>query len=345
MSPAAVKKHGEDFGRNPVGTGPFRFVQWQRGREIVLERFPNYWGQVPYLDRIVFRPIPEEATRLSELLTHGVHMAPEIPPVTAKRLRRSPKHEVAEALTGAIWFLAMNVNHKPLDDVRVRRAIAHAVDKESIVKRILDNTVVIAHSPLSPAYLEHNPNVPKYPYDPRRARELLAEAGHRDGFELVFRVPVSGSGMLLPVEMGTYIQENLAAVGINAKIELSEFGTWMDSIRTPRNQLTEMSWNVPPANPFRLFTILTRVGFPPGFNTSYYTNPRVEELVARAVTEIDQRKVNELWAQAQALVMEDVPIVPVCHRLDLIGLSKRVKGFRAHSDFLLRLERVWMSGP
>jgi len=343
VSPAAVKKYGEDFGRNPVGTGPFKFVRWERGREIVLERFDDYWGHVPYLDRVIFRPIPEEATRLSELLSHGVHMATEITPITAKRLRESPEHEVGQALSGAVWFLAMNVTHPPLDDVRVRRAIAHAIDKETIVKKILDDTVMVAESPLSPAYLEYNPNVPRYPYDPKRAKELLAEAGYPDGFELVFRVPVSGSGMLLPVEMGTFIMENLAAVGIKTKIELTEFGTWMDLIRSPKNELTEMSWNVPPANPYRLFTIVTKAGFPPGFNTSYYTNPEVEELVTQAVVELNQQKANELWGRAQAIVMEDVPIVPVCHRLDLTGLSRKVKGFKPHSDFLLRLEQVWLS--
>lgn len=344
VSPTAVKKFGADFGNNPVGTGPFHFVSWERGKQVVLERFDGYYRQPAYLDRVVFRAIPEEATRLSELLSMGVQLATEITPVTAERLKTSKDHTVGEALTGALWFLAMNVNHTPLDDVRVRRALNHAIDKETIAKQILRSTAVTAYGPLSTAYVDHNPNLNKYAYDPEQAKKLLAEAGYANGFDIVFRVPASGSGMLLPVEMGTFIQENLAKVGIRAKVETTEFGTWMDQIRSPQNQLAEMSWNVAPSDPDAMLTsIYAKAGFPPGFNTSYYTNPELEDVLAKAVQETTDAKRRELYFRAQEIIVADAPVVPVVHRLDLTGLTRHVQGFIAHSDFVLRLDKVWLT--
>ncbi|MGH2549965.1 MAG: ABC transporter substrate-binding protein, partial [Thermomicrobiales bacterium] len=218
-------------------------------------------------------------------------------------------------------------------------AINYAVDKETIVSAILNDTAAVAYGPLSSAFSDYNPAVEGYfSYDPDKAKALLEEAGY-DGTEVVFRTSIGGSGMLSPEEMATFIQDSLREVGFNTKIEVIEFVSWMDAIRAPQNELTVMSWNIGPIEPDLMFNgILSKASLPPGFNTSYFVNDELEELIAVGRSSLDETAVHDAYMRAQEIVMEQAPIVPVCHRLQVYGLSKRVQGFvpQPSMDFLLR---------
>lgn len=339
VSPAAVEQYGEDFVQNPVGTGPYKFAKWDKGQQIALEAYDGYWGAKPAIKQVVFRPIPEEATKMASMLTGEVHLALEIGPVSKAQLEASSAHTVFTAPTGSIWFMSMNVQQKPFDDLRVRQAIAHAVNKESIVHDILKDTADIAQSPIAPAYPCYNPDITVYEYNPDKAKQLLAEAGYADGLSVLFDVPQSGSGMQLPVEMATAIQADLAAVGIDAKIEITEFNTWMDRIRTPEVQLAEMSWNVPPAvEDDILSNVFSEPGLPPeGFNTSWYANDQVLALLKEAGSIADLEGRCKLIREAQKLITDDAPAVFVDHARLVYGLDSRLEGFAPTLDGLLRL--------
>jgi peptide/nickel transport system substrate-binding protein len=339
VSPAAVEKYGEDFVQNPVGTGPYKFAKWDKGQQIVLEANDGYWGAKPAITQVVFRPIPEEASKMASMLTGEVHLALEIGPVAKAQLEASSGHKVFTAPTGSIWFMSMNVKQKPFDDVRVRRAIAHAINKESIVHNILKDTADVAQGPIAPAYKCYNPDITVYEYNPEKAKALLAEAGYADGLKVVFDVPQSGSGMQLPVEMATEIQANLAAVGIDAKIEITEFNTWMDRIRTPEVQLAEMSWNVSPAvEDDILSNVFSEPGLPPeGFNTSWYANDQVLALLKEAGSIADVEERCKGIREAQKLITDDAPAVFVDHARLVYGLDARLEGFSPTLDGILRL--------
>jgi len=339
VSPAAVEQYEEEFVQFPVGTGPYKFAQWDKGQQIVLEAYEGYWGDPPPIQQIVLRPIAEEASKIAALLTGEVHLAPELGPVGKEQLEASADHVVFSAPTGSIWFMSMNVRLSPFDDIRVRQAIAHAINKEAIVHDILKDTVIVADGPIAPAYPCYNPDITAYEYDPDRAMELLEEAGYGDGFTVRFDVPQSGSGMQLPVEMATAIQADLAAVGIEAEIEITEFNTWMDRIRTPEVELAEMSWNVAPAVEDDILSyVFSEPGLPPeGFNTSWYANDQALELLQEASVTLDQGMRCELIREAQKLITDDCPAVFVDHALLNYGLDGRLDGFNPTLDGLLRV--------
>lgn len=346
VSKAAVEQFGEAFLENPVGTGPYVFDRWEKGQQVVLRRNDAYWAGTPGLDEIYFRAIPEEGARLAALLSDQVNMSLDIGPETVELLSASDAHQVVSGPTGAVWFLAMNVESEPFQDLKVRQAVNYAVDKRAIVEDVLRGTVEIAHGPLAPAYPDYNPAVAEfYPYDPEMARQLLTEAGWPADREVVFRCSIGGSGMLLPEEMATVIQDNLRAVGMQTRLEVTEFVSWMDSIRNPQNELTVMSWNLPPIEPDIVFNgVLTEAAFPPGFNTSYWTDPEVEELVAGALTTPDPEEAKANYMRAQEIVMEQAPIVPVCHKQQIYGVSNRVHGFAALPSMELDLRNAWVEG-
>jgi peptide/nickel transport system substrate-binding protein len=342
VSPTGVQTHREAFPENPVGTGPYRFERWDKGEQVVLVANETYWGTPPTLGQVVFKAITEAGSRTAALISGEVQIAVEISPEAMEQLQGDDAFEIVTGPTGALWFLAMNVENPHFTDVRVRQALNHAVDKETIVSAVVSDTAQIAHGPLSPAYTEYNPAVEgMYPYDPDKARALLTEVGWSEDTEVTFFCSIGGSGMLAPEEMATVIQDNLREVGFTTSIVVEEFVTWMDSIRDPQNDLTVMSWNVTPAEPDALFSgILAEGGLPPGFNTSYWVNAEAEELIALGRTSLDAQAVKDAYFRIQEIVMEEVPIVPVCHRQQIYGVSRRVQGFAAVPSMELILEGV-----
>jgi peptide/nickel transport system substrate-binding protein len=344
VSPAAVQASREGFGENPVGTGPFAFQQWDKGQQVVLKRNDNWWGGVARLDQVVFRAIIEPGARTAALLSGEVNLTVQISPEIAQQIETESSLRVESAGTGSVWFLAMNVEFPKFSDLRVRQAINCAIDKEVIVSAVLGDTVDVAHGPLAPSYIDYNPKVTEYyAYDPERAKQLLTDAAYVDDTPIVFRVPIGDPSMLAAEEMATVIQDNLREVGISTEIETSDAVSWMDAIRAPQNELTEMSWNLAPVSPDDVFSgVLSRSSLPPGFNTSYWVNEEFEELLLVGSTSLDEAEVNAAYMRCQEIVMEEAPIVPVCHRRSLYGVSNLVHNFRAQPGGGLFLIEVWV---
>jgi peptide/nickel transport system substrate-binding protein len=224
-SPEALKKWGKDMVKNPVGTGPFKLETWEPGVRVVLARNDHYWGGAPKVRQAIYVPIIEAQARLSAIKTGEIDLTMDVPPDSLDDLRKDPNIVVAETNSSAVWYVVLNTRHAVLKDRRVRQALNYAVNKEAIIRDILKGTAIVAVSPLSPVYGPYaEPGVQRYPYDPEKAKALLREAGYANGFDVTFFVPESGSGMQSPVEMGTVIQANLAAVGVRAKIQTMEWG-------------------------------------------------------------------------------------------------------------------------
>jgi len=205
VSPTAVEQHGEDFGRNPSGTGAFRFVEWRSNEAVVVEANPDYWDGAPELEAVVFRPITDANTRVAEMLSGGIDMMVEVPPVSLSQFQ-GDAFRVVEQAGPHVWFLILNLREGPFTDQLVRQAANYAVNKTALVEEVLEGTAEVAAGPTPPAFAwAYNEELEPYPYDPDRARELLAEAGVENP-EITFYVTEGGSGMLDPVAMGTAIQ-------------------------------------------------------------------------------------------------------------------------------------------
>lgn len=342
-SPDALKKWGKDIVKHPVGTGPFKLETWEPGVRVVLARNDQYWGGAPRVRQAIYVPIIEAQARLSAIKTGEIDLTMDVPPDSLQDLRKDPDVVVAETNSSAVWYVALNTRHPALKDKRVRQALNYAVQKEAIIRDILKGTAIVATTPLSPVYGPyHEDKTIRYPYDPEKARALLKEAGFAGGFDVTFFVPESGSGMQSPVEMGTVIQANLAAVGVRAKIQTMEWGAYLKKYLDAPD-MAEMSWNPSIGDPdHMMYMLLSSDRFPPAFNAGFYQNPRVDELLRKGRTTIEEKERIPLYREAQRLVVEDAPWIFVDHGKQVIVYRKRVQGFKLHPNFDLVLTQVWL---
>ncbi len=343
VSPEAVEQHGDEFGRNPSGTGPFTFTEWRANERVVVERNADYWDGAPALEAVVFRPITDANTRVAEMLSGGIDVMVEVPP-TAVAQFRTDQFNVVEQAGPHVWFLILNMREGPFTDKRVRQAANYAIDKRSLTEDVLEGTAEIAAGPTPPAFAwAYNEDLDPYPHDPERARELIAEAG-AEGAELTFYVTEGGSGMLDPVPMGTAIQADLEAVGFDVTIETYEWNTFLGRVNPGLEgeaDMAQMAWmtNDPDTLPF---LTLRSEAFPDegGFNSGYYSNPEVDELLeaARRATDQDERAAH--YKRMQEIVQEDAPWVFVANWVQNAVTSDRVENFDLQPSFFLLLHDV-----
>jgi peptide/nickel transport system substrate-binding protein len=343
FSPESLKKWGKDVVKHPVGTGPFKLETWEPGVKVVLARNDQYWGGAPKIRQAIYVPIVEAQARLVALKTGDIDLTMDVPPDSLDELRRDPNLVVAESNSSAVWYVTLNTRHPILKDRRVRQALNHAVNKEAIIRDILRGTAIVSRGPISPVYGPYyEENTARYPHDLEKARALLKEAGYAGGFELGFLVPESGSGMQSPVEMATVIQANLAQIGVRAKIQTMEWGAYLRKY-LEQPDMAEMSWNPSIGDPdHMMYMLLSSDRFPPAFNSGYYQNDRVDDLLRRARTTLDDKARVPLYREAQKLVVEDAPWIFVDHGKQVIVHRKRVQGFKLHPNFDLVLTPVWL---
>ncbi|MEJ2479981.1 MAG: ABC transporter substrate-binding protein [Acidihalobacter sp.] len=345
VSPAAVMKYGKNYGSHPSGTGPFELVQWDRNNKVVLKRNPHYWNGEAKLKTVIYRPISDTNTRVSELLSGGIDVMFGVPPNSLRLFEHNANFKIHQQVGPHVWFVILNAKDGPLKSKLVRQAMNYAVNKKAIVKNVLKGTAEVANGPTPPAFAwAYNKKLQPYPYDPAKAKKLLAKAGYPNGFSTTFYVTQGGSGMLSPVEMGTAIQADLAKVGIKVKIETFEWNTFLSKVNAGLKGnvgMAEMAWmtNSPDTLPF---LALRTQAWPSkgGFNSGYYSNPEVDKLLEEARSTSDQAKRAELYKKMQVIVHNDAPWIFVANWKQNAVTSTKVKNFHLEPSFFLLLHNV-----
>ncbi|MCJ8518730.1 peptide/nickel transport system substrate-binding protein [Pseudorhizobium tarimense] len=343
ISPAAVEEYGKDFGRHPSGTGAFKFTEWQSNQLVAAERNENYWDGAPSLEAVVFRPITDSNTRVAEMLAGGIDIMVEVPPDNLASFKSDSNFKVAEQAGPHVWFGILNTKEGPFADKRVRQAANFAVNKETLVNDVLQGTATVAAGPIPPAFNWVNSSVEPYPYDPERAKQLLAEAGVEDP-KLTFYVTEGGSGMLNPVTMGAAIQADLEAAGFAVTIESYEWNTFLGRVNEgleSKADMAEMAWMTNDPDTLPYLTLRTEA-LPAngGFNSGYYSNPELDQLLERARRSTDQSERAELYAQVQEIVHDDAPWLFVANWKQNAVTTAAVEGFELEPSFLLNLKDV-----
>jgi peptide/nickel transport system substrate-binding protein len=350
VSPTAVRRWGPDYGRHPSGTGPFRFGDWQAGRRVQLLRFEDYHGVPARLDALMFRPVTDPMTRVAELMAGGVDVALELSPDNVAAFRSSKEYRVVEATGPHLWFVILNTRDGPLADVRVRRAVNHAIDKRTLVDDVLRKTAEVATGPI-PRVFDHvfDPTFDAYSYDPEKARALLTEAGHDAPLRLRFLVPRGGSGMLAPLAMATAIQGDLARIGIAVDIESYEWNAYLARVNgglAEDADMAEMAWMT--NDPDTLPSLALHCDAHPdngGFNSGYYCNARTDALIEQARRSGDPATRSRLYRSLAGLVQEDAPWVVVASGRQHLVARTPVNGLRLEPSFLLDLRDAWKDAP
>jgi peptide/nickel transport system substrate-binding protein len=344
VSPAAVEQYGADYGRNPVGTGPFKFEEWQSNTRVVASRNDDYWDGAPALEAAIFRPITDANTRVAEMLSGGIDVLLETPPDNVAQFRDDANYQVVEAVGPHVWYVMLNAKEGPFADMRVRQAVNYAVNKESLVNDVLQGTAEVSAGPIPPAFnWAYNEEVDPYPYDPEMAKQLLAEAG-AEGASLTFLVTEGGSGMLDPVPMGTAIQADLAAVGLDVEIQTYEWNTFLSEVNPGlegKADMAEMAWMTSDPDTLPFLTLRT-AAWPEegGFNSSYYSNPEVDELLDAARVSTDQEERAALYKKVQEIAHEDAAWLFVANWKQNAVVTSAVEDFELQPDFGLVLRDV-----
>ena len=326
VSPAAVKKYGNDgIALHPIGTGPFRFVQRDQGVKTVLEKNPDYWGTPAKLDRVIIRPLQDPATRVNALENDEIQMMStppwdEIPRLVEEGFVLSTSQTVPD-----INYLSLNFKNPAMQDVRVRKAINMAIDRQGIAKEIYRNTGRAEYGMLSPGTDAYDPEFQSYSYDPEGAKKLLAEAGHASDLKLVFELPQYGTGEVVE----TWIQRDLKKVGIDVELKKYEWVTYMGKWAAgmaPDVGLNEIGWGM--STPAWIDIVSRCDSKPPGgINSGFYCNENVDKLLDAAILERDPAKAKAIYQQANHIIMDDAAFVPYVDDLQPILLSSKVKGF------------------
>lgn len=343
VSPAAVEEHGKEFGRHPSGTGAFKFVEWQANQRVVVEGNPDYWDGAPALEAVVFRPIGDANTRVAEMMAGGIDIMVEVPPDNLATFKQDQNFTVTEQAGPHVWFTILNTKSGVFQDKKVRQAANYAVNKETLVNDVLQGAATVAAGPIPPAFNWVENTTEPYPYDPEKAKALLAEAGVESP-ELTFYVTEGGSGMLDPITMGAAIQADLQAVGFQVKIETYEWNTFLGRVNPGlegKADMAEMAWmtNDPDTVPY---LTLRSDAMPDegGFNSGYYSNPEVDELLEKARGSTDQAERGKLYGEVQKLVHDDAPWLFVANWKQSAVTTAAVQGFKLQPSFLLHLHEV-----
>ena len=347
ISPTAIRKYGnEGMALNPVGTGPFRFVERIHGDRVVMERNPDYWGGNPkvgpFLDRIVVKPVSEAASRVAGLRSGEFDMI--IVPVPDSREQLEGENFVWDQ--GTVhhnWYWAYNMKDPLYQDKRVRQALNYAVDRAALCRDVLKNTAFpMENGIVPPGMLSYDPNFKAYEHNPEKAKALLAEAGHPNGFSTTFVTSTDGSGQLLPVPIAERVQSDLRKVGVDMRIEASEwvsyFTKWISGGFASVGA-AQMSFGAP--DPFWLEQTIGctfHVGAVGGLNTGYYCNEKVDE-VMKAARQAPPPAAGDpyapwglsteaigLWAKANRMATEDAPLMLVLSDFNPFVYASRVKG-------------------
>jgi peptide/nickel transport system substrate-binding protein len=321
-----------DFGRYPVGSGPFRFVSYASEDQLVLEKNTYYFESLPNVDRVIVRIVPDATTRALELGKGSIDIAQNaLSPDFVRTLAQEP-HLRVDVTDGTNYaYMAFNLNDPILKDRKVRQAIAFAIQREEIIKYYWRDFVTSASSILPPNHWAFEGNTVTYPYDPARARQLLDEAGWKDPdgdgplprFSLTYKTSTEESSR----QIATIIQQQLKQVGIRLELRSYEFGTFYGDIVRGNFQLFTLRWIGGNNDPDIFENVFHSQRTPPkGFNRGRYTNVRVDQLIESARRELNQDRRREIYSEIQKILAEDLPYINLWYFKNVCVYQKRIIG-------------------
>jgi peptide/nickel transport system substrate-binding protein len=279
----------------PIGTGPFKFVEWGRGDHIILTKFEGYYRKgIPYLDKVTFKFIGDPSAQIASLKAGDIDViAYDVSPENALLLEKDPNFKVLNGYTTTKVILSTNNSRKPFDDVRVRRAMAYAIDRKALIKGAMSGYGVPIGSHMDPGNPYYIDLTSVYPYNPEKAKQLLAEAGYPKGFEAVLKLP---ERFAYARRTGEIVADMLSRVGIKLKIELIEWGQWIDRVfKNADYDLTVIGH----AEPFDI-----NIYAKPTYYFRY-DSPKFQETLKKAESEPDPKIRKELYIACQKIITED----------------------------------------
>ena len=320
LSKVAGDKFGDQLYQNPIGTGPYKFVSYQRGGNMVFTRNDDYWGGKAAIKEVVFRKVTEEAARLAALESGQADFINNVPVHEVARFQKHPRVKIDKLEGLRMFLLAMNVAHKPFDNKLVRQAVNYSVDAPAIVKNIFDGIGYPLNGPVGSNVIGADPKHKRYPYDPKKARELLAQAGYKDGCDV--QLYYSPGRYPKDREVCQVVAAQMVKGGFRVELISQEWALFWDKTgvnggRLPfyyigRGSLTDAD---------TLYDQYFRTGTTKRTN---YSNPELDKIIIEQQKTADPKKRVALLQQAGKIIMEEAPMVPLYNLADIYGVARNV---------------------
>ena len=335
VPPGYIKQVGwDEFGRKPVGSGAFKFKEWERDVRVVLEANDAYWKGRPKVRTVAFRAIPEDASRIAAVQRGEVDIIDAVPYDRIKELQGSPTVKITQRQGEQVYVGLDTLRVEPLKKREVRQALNYAVNADALVKNLLLGYAVRLNGPMFPTTPGYDEKQPAYAYDPERAKRLLAQAGYPNGFEVEFAVSPAFQGIAKGTEVGEAIAGQLGRVGVRAKLNVQDSAALFNAYSAKKLQMYLFAWKSSPEAGRHLETLLhskTR-----GY---YYQNPEADLLIDAYFVALDPKKRQEIGRQLHAFLREDAPWIFLYQQMDLFAVRKGV-AWEAKPDYLMRMRDV-----
>lgn len=342
ISPAAIAKYGKDLARNPVGTGPFSFVEWIAGDHLTVKKFDGYWekgadGQpLPYLDQVVFKGIPDGTVRLTALKTGAIDIidAPDPKDVVSLRAGKDPVYDQVPAL--GYTAIELNLAKPPFDKLEARQAVAYAVDPAAITKNIFFDTATPGEGPITPSSWAYDPSVNLYKRDVAKAKALLAKAGLTPPVKFPAMISNDPTNLLI----AQALKDQLAEAGFDMDIQPLDFPTALSKETAKDFTFFPVGWSGRADPDGNTYNFLYSTG---GNNVNNYKNPQLDQLLDKVRTVNDQAQRKDLYTQIITIANNDLPRVYLWWPLDRKAWSAKVMGFVHSPDGMIRPKEMWLS--
>ncbi|UTR16394.1 glutathione ABC transporter substrate-binding protein [Salipaludibacillus sp. LMS25] len=328
---------GSYINENPIGTGFFKFEEWQTGNRVELVRNDDYWGELAKVESVTFKVVPEDLTRIAELETGEAHIIFPVNPSDKALVENTEGVDVYEAESLSLSYVGFNLQKEPFDDPLVRQALSMAINKEDIITGVLEGTGTPAVGPIGEQVFGFSDEVESLPYDPERAQELLAEAGYEDGFETTLWTNDNRERE----DIAELVQSQLAVIGVDVKIEVLEWGAYLENTAEGKHDMFILGWVTATGDAdYGMHALFHTDHLGEAGNRTFIENEELDKLLDQAREERDEATREALYKEAMEIVVDESPMIYLYHQTYLVGVRDEVKGFWKHPNGLYQIQDV-----
>ena len=320
---------------SPIGTGAFKFSKFDQLNNIVeLQAFPEAWEGAPKISSLVLKTVTDANALQAELQSGRIDIVPNPTNFSAdtfNALKQSPNLQIVQSNGANIRYIGFNVQNDPIKNVKLRQAIAYAIDREKIIKELLSGQATIANSILPEESWAYTPGT-KYEFNPEKAKQLIQESGYK-GEKINFKISAGSTAIS---QYAQVIQDSLKSVGINVEIETLELNTLLDQLKQGQFQMTTAQWVGGNQDPIFLRDLFETNESPDkkpgGRNRARYANPELDKIVNEAFNTVDRAKAKELYVKAQEIVSNDLPLFPLWYPANMVVAGKRIGNIKINAS-------------
>jgi peptide/nickel transport system substrate-binding protein len=341
VSPKVVQERGVELGRNAkgAGTGPFEFVEWVKDSHLVIKRNDAYWNKQggPYLERVRYRPIPDDVVKLQSLQSGEIDVMDYVQPRDVAAVKADKNLVVVDVPSLADFAYQLNTTRPPFNSKPLRQAVAYALDLEQIVKGVWLNVGVPANGPIPPTSWAYDKSIPPIKRDLARAKAKLAEGGQPGGFTFT----LTTNNIPINIQEAEVMQAQLAEAGITAKVKLVDSATLISDGNTKSFEMVSFQWSGRPDPDGNTYQFLRTT---PGtsFNWSGISHPQIDALLDRTRELSNQAERRKLYSELTKLLQDELPMIFIVHPIEPKAFSPRVQNYEAIPDGMMRFKDVWL---